>query len=116
MAFKNEIYTCGNATCKPYLFNSKALLDVIVDGKPFSINSELPYFQYESEETYLETVLSGENRTFLKRREARCPHCQGICQVDTIEVNPQLEREHIFDQLNALDDQIAVLMEKFKGQ
>src|SRR4051812_47875991 len=103
MAFKNEIYTCGNAACKPYLFNSQALLDVIVDGKPFSINTELPYFQYESDETYLETVLVGEGRAFLQQREAICPHCKGVCSVVAIDVNPQLEREHIATQLNALD-------------
>jgi len=113
----NDVYCCFNTSCQPRTYKHSALLEVIVNGKRFSVNPELKYFQYFSDDGgYLPIIRRGDTYRLRDAVDGVCPHCGGVAKIQSIEIVFEDDKKAVVAELDDLDRKVAELFDLFKGK
>jgi hypothetical protein len=103
----NQVYSCPNSACVPFLFQGGVLLEVTVAGKAYSINPYNQPLKYYSD--------AGGELTDLSATVV-CPHCAGPCRLTDASLVFDVKPEQVIEKIDALDNRINDLMKMFKGK
>ena len=112
----NEIFTCKTPDCSRFLYNGKALLEIIVGTKSFSINPLLQHFEYSFEDETIETVLDVDKYKITKSILATCPHCKKLAPTDFIDFEIQVDKNNLIKELDDLDSHIDEMLLKIEQE
>lgn len=113
----NQVYTCHNADCARFLYDSKILLDVIISGSKYSLNCTLQHFEYFQGSANLPLQKNADGSfVFTNPTPGTCPHCLQPAAIIDAELNLEADRQKISTQLDQLESLVADLMIKFKDK
>lgn len=103
---QSEVYTCVNKDCQRYLYNGKALLEVIIEEKIYSINPSQNFFEYAYENETVKIAL----------KEAFCPHCKSKASTTTLQFDLEVDKEKLIKDLDDLDSLIFDMLKQCESQ
>jgi len=109
----NQVFTCKNEDCSRFLFEG-FLLDVIIEGVTYSLNTTLSHYQYFSENESIRLDLINGNYMFKETLQGICPHCSQKSSVITVNLNLETNKKQLYQDLDELDKLIYDLMGKFE--
>ena len=117
MAKRNQVYSCNNLKCQPFLFNGVALLEITVNGKLFSLNPSLGHLQYYSDDgTTLELEHKNGALKLKSAPKAKCPNCGAEAATLMAVLDFEAQKEDITQKIDVLDNRINDLMKMFQGK
>jgi hypothetical protein len=110
----NQVFTCENKECSRFLFEG-FLLDIIINGVTYSLNSNLNHFQYFSENNKsIDLNLINGNYMFKETLVGICPHCSKNSKIITVNLSLETNKKQLYKDLDELDNLISDLMGKFE--
>jgi len=112
----NEIYTCKTPDCEKYLYNGKALLEIIVGDKNYAVNPCLQHFEYGFDEDVIETVLQTDGYHIKNPVEALCPHCKNKASTISIDFDVYVDNAKLMQNLDDLDAKVNEMLAKFEAK
>lgn len=112
----NEVFTCKTPDCERFLYNGKALLEIIVADKTYAINPMLKHFEYAHQDTAIETALDSDRYKIIKSVLAVCPHCKKLAPTDFIDFEIQVDKDNLIKELDELDSQIDEMLLKIEQE